>query len=73
MPRIRIRKRRCKKCGLCVEICPEGLFLQDEPRSVPRIPRQRGCIACGHCTSVCPGGAIVHRDFPQEELYENQG
>ena len=70
MARVRIRKRRCRKCGLCVEICPEGLFVQEQPGTVPRIPSQRGCIACGHCASVCPAGAIVHADFPVEEQSE---
>jgi ferredoxin len=67
MTRIRIQAKLCKKCGLCVEICPEELFVRAGPGDLPRIPRQKACIACGHCVSVCPSGAILHLDFPEED------
>ncbi len=63
MPRIRIDKKLCQKCGSCVEICPEGIIIQDGADTVPRIPRTRGCISCGHCASICPSGALSHSDF----------
>ncbi len=69
MQRIRIRAELCKRCGRCVEICPEQLFLQPDPRAAPRIPRQKGCILCGHCVTVCRAGAIVHPDFPVDERF----
>ncbi len=61
--RIRIQAERCQKCRLCVEICPEGLFVQEPPGSVPKITRPKDCVACGHCVSVCQAGAVVHQDF----------
>ena len=66
--RIRIRAELCKKCELCVEICPEGLFQRDGPGSVPKVARQRLCISCGHCVSVCKSGAVEHADFPPEDF-----
>ncbi|MEE9517390.1 MAG: 4Fe-4S binding protein [Candidatus Adiutricales bacterium] len=67
-PKIRIDKTFCEKCGLCVKICPEELFVADGSDSVPMILRQHDCILCGHCASVCPTGALTHKDFPPEEL-----
>lgn len=64
MAKIRIDKSRCKMCGACVDICPEGLFIQEKLKTVPRVPRQKGCISCGHCVSICPNGAVFHVDFP---------
>ena len=73
MAKIRIQAELCQKCGLCVEICPEGLFQRKAPRTVPRIPRQSACTVCGHCVSVCPSGAILHADFPPEDFLKLPG
>jgi len=67
MARIRIQAVLCKKCGMCVEICPEGLFKRPGPRSIPKITRPAACSACGHCVSTCPSGAILHDDFPPQD------
>ena len=67
MPRINIRVELCKKCGQCVDICPEGLFHQAERLAVPKIVRQKDCIGCGHCVSICPADAVNHLDFPTED------
>jgi ferredoxin len=63
--RIIIDAERCQKCGNCVDICPEDLFIQPDPGDVPSIPRQRRCTSCGHCVSLCPTAAIDHVDFPE--------
>ncbi len=68
MPRIKIRKDLCKKCGFCVEICPEELFVREQPGTVPRITRRADCISCGHCVSTCKAKAIEHSDFPEEDF-----
>ena len=67
-PKIRIDGAICEKCGLCVEICPEELFVRDTTDTVPVILRQHDCVICGHCTSVCPTGALEHQDFPYEDF-----
>ncbi len=68
--RVRILADRCQCCGACVDICPEGQFVQEPAGSVPRIPRQKGCISCGHCVSICPAGAVEHVDFPAYPIKE---
>jgi ferredoxin len=72
VPRIIIREEICKRCGMCAHICPEGLFVQKQPRTVPRITRKSACIDCGHCVSVCEAGAIEHSSFPPEDFIRNQ-
>lgn len=67
-PAIRILAKRCKRCGQCVDICPEGLFVQEESHTVPKITRREDCIICGHCVSICPVGAVSHGDFPPEDF-----
>ena len=65
MPRIQIRVELCKKCGQCVDICPEQLFRQKKG-AAPKPARPSACISCGHCVSICPVGAVDHSDFPSE-------
>jgi len=65
MSKIRIDSSLCKKCGLCVEICPEGVFIQKRKDSVPRVAHVRDCISCGHCVDTCPVEAIKHEDFTE--------
>lgn len=37
MSTLQIDAERCKKCGNCVPVCPERLFLQDAKGTVPKI------------------------------------
>lgn len=58
--------QNCVHCGLCLEICPSGLF--DFPESgegmeAPAVRRPEACIRCGHCVCACPADAIVHSEF----------
>jgi formate hydrogenlyase subunit 6/NADH:ubiquinone oxidoreductase subunit I len=63
MPKISIDRKRCKRCGLCAEICPNGVLVQTGARVFPKILSARVCSSCGHCVDVCPEGAISHSDF----------
>lgn len=68
MPRIFIQVDRCRRCGMCVEICPEGLFVQTESNRIPKISNPKACISCGHCVSICPSGAVTHQNFSPGDL-----
>ncbi len=50
---------KCRKCGLCAEICPVGLLEQDEAGIVRFVPeRQDICLECGQCMAICPADAV---------------
>lgn len=68
MAQIFIDAEQCKHCGSCVQICPEGLFVQAEKGAVPQVLTGE-CLVCGHCVALCPSGAIHHEDFPERSIH----
>jgi ferredoxin len=46
----------CTGCGMCVDVCPHGVFAQNG-RSV-ELARPLACMECGACQLNCPFGAI---------------
>jgi uncharacterized protein (DUF362 family)/NAD-dependent dihydropyrimidine dehydrogenase PreA subunit len=60
-PRPLIDPRRCRKCGVCSEVCPLApkavLPPGHDPGQVP-VYDYRRCIRCYCCQEMCPHGAI---------------
>ncbi len=54
---LEIRKKWCKGCSLCVEICPKGLITIDELGKI-KVTKPEECLSCGLCESTCPDFAI---------------
>ncbi len=50
--RVRLRRRKCQKCGLCDRVCPLGLSVQKGGSYSPY------CWNCGDCVDHCPSGAL---------------
>jgi ferredoxin len=46
----------CTGCGLCVDVCPHAVFVQNG-RQV-RLDRPQACMECGACQMNCAFGAI---------------
>ncbi|MGV8073431.1 MAG: nitroreductase family protein [Syntrophobacteraceae bacterium] len=65
MELIKVDRRKCKKDGACVEVCP-ACILELDPDEGPRMkPNQsQYCLGCGHCVAVCPHGAIDNAKNP---------
>jgi nitroreductase/NAD-dependent dihydropyrimidine dehydrogenase PreA subunit len=67
--KLMVDQTKCKKDGICVEICPNAIIgLSDEdgfPRIIPGL--EMLCISCGHCVAVCPHGAMSHPNVPVED------
>ena len=58
MTAIRIDRKRCTRCGLCVEDCTSRVFRMQE--SGPVVVHPDNCNRCSHCLAVCPVRAVIH-------------
>jgi nitroreductase/NAD-dependent dihydropyrimidine dehydrogenase PreA subunit len=65
IPTVAINEDYCIKCGLCVQDCVGGLYVQDSKDSFPEVHDLEFCISCGHCSAICPSNAIIHSGFPR--------
>ncbi len=59
--RIGFKKELCKRCGVCVHICPKDVFDED-PLGYPVIARVDQCIGCMLCEQHCPDFAMWVQD-----------
>jgi NAD-dependent dihydropyrimidine dehydrogenase PreA subunit len=55
---IRINKRKCYGCGVCVESCPFGVLAIKAKKAV--IIKPEACHDCQVCIKVCPNKAIKY-------------
>ena len=53
---LRYDEARCSGCGLCVIVCPHGVFAENG--GAVRVARREACMECGACQRNCPTGAI---------------
>ncbi|MBZ9571780.1 P-loop NTPase [Patescibacteria group bacterium] len=66
----KLNKRKCKKCGLCVEICRNNAAFQ-APEKYPVFIKDL-CSACGACWIVCPHGAIQPKKEEIGQIFLNK-
>ncbi len=55
--RVAVQEERCRGCGICEEVCPQGAI---RVREVAVIDQSR-CVGCGICVEECPHGALYLR------------
>lgn len=66
---IRIDPKACIRCLRCVKICPAQLFAAERDGGAVGVHDPDRCIVCGHCVAACPTGAVLHADFPPEQVH----
>lgn len=57
MTKVTVSNKLCKKCGICVFVCPKNVFSQS-PGMAPVPERIEDCIGCGTCELKCPDFAV---------------
>lgn len=72
---------KCIECGLCADVCGDGLQAQFiigfAERGSDRLPvtvfdkplSETNCISCGLCTLVCPVGALIEAPHWHDVLH----
>jgi 2-oxoglutarate ferredoxin oxidoreductase subunit delta len=55
--RLNVYRSWCKKCGICVALCPKKALEADE-EGYPRWTESGSCVACRMCELRCPDFAI---------------
>jgi 2-oxoglutarate ferredoxin oxidoreductase subunit delta len=68
MPKVVIKKNKCKGCLLCVAACPQGLLVVDKELNILGVKPVRfaedpkeakgQCKGCALCAIVCPDCCI---------------
>lgn len=62
---IKIDKKRCKACYLCIDVCPKKLIKKGtEANKLGHFPvefedTKNECLGCAMCAMRCPDMAIV--------------
>ena len=58
---ITIEEKWCKRCGICVALCPQQVFeLGDLGRPIPTL--LENCRICRMCELYCPDFAVIVED-----------
>lgn len=68
--KIKINSKTCKKCNLCIEVCPKIIYKQNG-KEIPIVQNEDKCIECGHCLAICPVDAIEFKNFSQGKISGN--
>ncbi|MDD4136468.1 MAG: nitroreductase family protein [Methanoregula sp.] len=65
MVTISIDPDTCRRDGICVQVCPDAVFVRTDQESVPDPVHSELCISCGQCVAACPHDAITHSEFSE--------
>ena len=62
MALLNVDLEKCKRDGICIEVCPACIIEFKEAGAFPSLidGGEVFCINCGHCVAVCPHNAMSH-------------
>jgi 2-oxoglutarate ferredoxin oxidoreductase subunit delta len=60
---LEVDRRRCNRCGICIEMCPMDV-LHFGAQGYPYMRYRDDCWYCDVCVFVCPKQAITMKDLP---------
>ncbi len=59
---------KCKRCKLCIDICPVNMIEVDKNGLINFISeREKICLECGQCMAICPNDAVKIAKFTYED------
>ncbi len=65
-----IDQTKCKKCKLCIEVCPVHCIGVDTDGAVNFIHhREDICLQCGHCMAICRTEAVSIQGYSYQENF----
>ena len=69
MSLLTVDKEKCKRDGICSEICPVNIIEIKDKDAFPTLVEGGAalCMRCGHCVAVCPKGAMSHKVMGADE------
>ncbi|NLX63614.1 MAG: 4Fe-4S dicluster domain-containing protein [Clostridiaceae bacterium] len=65
MAKVTFREDRCKGCGLCIEVCPKKIIVENHDRINAKgyfpaeVVEMDKCIGCAFCATICPDCVIT--------------
>lgn len=59
-----IQQEKCKKCGICIEICPAKIIVK-QPEGIITFNEEKKylCLKCAQCMAACASQAIMIDSF----------
>ncbi len=65
-----VNQEKCKKCKLCIAVCPVNIIGIDNNDLVNFIPeRESICLECGQCMAVCSTEAVKISKYTYEDNF----
>ena len=53
-----VNEQRCRSCGICIDLCPEKVFIAEKPLLKARVADLPACTGCRLCEWLCTDWAI---------------